>query len=333
MRPYRFASLLLAATVASHCGEGGNPIGPSPTPTTAAATPEAARAYLDSLLEIMRRYSVNTATIDWDSVRAEVMAAGVERAVPDVSAGVAAALQLVGDDESYYVGRDGRTIGPPPFGGCGAAPSGALTVPDSIGYVRIGGCPCQTAAEATRFAESIQEAIRAADREGLAGWIVDFRGNGGGNMWPMIAGVGPVLGEGIIGWIIYNDREYEREYVAGGAQSFGEVFARVPSPYALHAPYPKVAVLTDGSVVSAGEAVVIFFKGRPRTRSFGTPTCGHQHLQLPFPLGDGATLFLVAGQHADRSRRRYGGALHPDEIIADPREPLDRAVTWLLGRE
>jgi hypothetical protein len=333
MHPCRFVSLLLAATIASHCSESGGPVGPSPTATTAAATPAAARAYLDSLLEIMRRYSVNTATIDWELVRAQVMAVGVEREVPDVRAGVAAALPLLGDHESYYLGRDGRTIGPPPVGGCGATQPGALTVPDSIGYVRVPACSCQTAAEATRFAESIQADIRAADRDGLAGWIVDFRGNGGGNMWPMIAGVGPVLGEGIIGWIVYNDREYEREYVGGGAQSFGDVFARVPSPYTVRAPYPKVAVLTDESVVSAGEAVVIFFKGRPATRSFGVPTCGHQHLQQSFSLSDGATLHLVTGQHADRLKRRYGGPLQPDEIIPDPREALDRAVSWLQGRD
>lgn len=195
------------------------------------------------------------------------------------------------------------------------------------------GCLCQSGVEATRFAESIQQAISEADRDGLAGWIVDFRGNGGGNMWPMIAGVGPVLGEGIIGWIVYNNREYEREYVNGGAQSFGEVFAHVPSPYTLRAPYPKVAVLTDGSIASAGEAVVIFFKGRLRTRSFGTPTCGHHHLQQRFSVGDGATLYLVSGQHADRLKRRYGGPLHPDEVIADPGEAVARAVAWLQGRD
>jgi len=39
----------------------------------------------------------------------------------------------------------------------------------------------------------------SADRDDLIGWIVDLRGNGGGNMWPMLAGVGPVLGEGVVG--------------------------------------------------------------------------------------------------------------------------------------
>ena len=59
-----------------------------------------------------------------------------------------------------------------------------------------------------------------ADRPGLIGWIVDLRTDGGGNMWPMMAGLGPILGEGIMGWIVYNNREYEREYRAGGAMQF-----------------------------------------------------------------------------------------------------------------
>ena len=60
-------------------------------------------------------------------------------------------------------------------------------------------------------------------------------------MWPMIAGLGPILGEGIMGWIVYNNREYEREYRNGAALSLGEAFARVAVPYTLIKPAPRVA--------------------------------------------------------------------------------------------
>ena len=49
-------------------------------------------------------------------------------------------------------------------------------------------------ADSVGFAISIENQIRAADAPDLAGWIVDLRGNTGGNMWPMIAGVGSTLG-------------------------------------------------------------------------------------------------------------------------------------------
>jgi C-terminal processing protease CtpA/Prc len=35
------------------------------------------------------------------------------------------------------------------------------------------------------------------DQGNLAGWIVDLRNNGGGNMWPMLTGIGSILGEGV----------------------------------------------------------------------------------------------------------------------------------------
>ena len=259
-----------------------------------------------------------------------VAAAGNAGTIPELYPAIEVALRLLGDHESYYQ-RAGTLLGPAPGGGCSAAALTPHEIPDMIGYVKVASCDCQGSA-ATQFAESVQLAIPVADRIGLVGWIVDLRGNFGGNMWAMIAGIGPVLGEGVIGWIIYNDREYEREYRNGAATSFGETFASVATPYTLARQYPKVAVLTDGVVASAGEAIVVFFRGRPDSRSFGTPTCGHHHLQQAFSLTDGATLFLVSGQHADRTKRKHGGSIGPDEMVSDPREAVNRAIAWLLAR-
>jgi hypothetical protein len=302
------------------------PTAPSLPPE--AANPQAARAHLDALLTTMETYSVNKAAIDWSDFRSQVVAAaGNAETVPQLDSAIVLALRLLGDQESYYQ-RGGLTLGPPPVGGCaGGAPTPG-DIPDTIGYVKVAACACQGTA-ATQFAQSIQQAIRTVDRAGLVGWIVDLRGNFGGNMWPMIAGIGPVLGEGIIGWIVYNDREYEREYRDGAATSFGDTFASVTDPVTLLEPYPKVAVLTDGGVASSGEAITVFFKGRPRTRSFGTLTCGHHHLQQAFFLPGGAVLFLVSGQHADRTKRRYGGPISPDEIVSNPHDAVDRAIAWL----
>ena len=321
--------VLLAALVAG-CGQDrSGPSSPSPVPST--GTTISANAYLDALLDIMRAYSINTATIDWASFRTEVLtAAGAAQTIPDTYPAIGVALRLLDDSQSYYTGRDGRTIGPPPVGGCQAATPNTSTLPDTIGYVKVEPCDCQGNV-GNQFAESIQRAIRAADRPGLVGWIVDLRGNYGGNMWPMIAGVGPVLGEGIVGWIVYNDREYEREYRDGAARSFGDVFAQVGAPYTLLHEHPKVAVLTDGVVASAGEAIVVYFKSRPGTRSFGTPTCGHHHLQQDFRLSDGATLFLASSQHTDRAKRRYAARIDPDEIIVDTGKAVSRAIAWLQG--
>lgn len=328
------ALVLVAALATPGCGaDRVGPVEPSPIPPTATPTanPEATKAYVDALLGTMETYSVNKGAIDWPSFRTQVVAsAGDARTIPDLYPAIGVALRLLGDHESYYMTGGGALVGPAPVGGCGAAAPTPHSLPDTIAYVKVASCDCEGSA-ATQFAESIHRAIKAADRVGLAGWIVDLRGNFGGDMWSMIAGIGPVLGEGTIGWIVYNDREYEREYRNGAAISFGETFASVADPYALLKDYPRVAVLTDGIVASSGEAIVVVFRGRPGTRSFGTPTCGHHHLQQEFRLSDGASLFLVSGQHADRTKKRYGGPIDPDEVIAEPGEAVNRAVAWLLG--
>jgi len=305
------------------------PTATPPTQPTPTAISQVAKAYLDAALEILQAYSFNKDTIDWTSFRTEVFAAaGVAQTISDTYPAFNVAIRLLNDHETYYSPRNAAPIGPSPVGGCGGLAATAPRLPDTVGYVKVASCVCQGTA-VTQFAESIQRAIKAADRADLAGWIVDLRGNGGGNMWPMIAGVGPVLGEGIVGWIVYNNREYEREYRDGAATSFGEAFARVSTPYRPLHEYPKVAVLTDGGVVSAGEGIVVFFKGRPATRSFGTPTCGHHHLLEEFRLSDGAVLVLNTARHADRTKRRYAGPIQPAEIVADPAQAAERAVAWL----
>jgi hypothetical protein len=301
----------------------------TPGPAQVVANPEAARAHLNAVLSTMQTNSINRDTIDWASFRTEVLAAaGEPRTLADVHPAILTALRLLGDGQSYYQVSAGTLIGPSPVGGCvGGAPA-PTALPATIGYFKVGMCDCFGSA-VDQYAESVQRAIRDADRPGLVGWIVDLRGNIGGNMWAMIAGVGPVLGEGIIGWVQYNDREYEREYRDGAALSLSEPFARVKSAYRLINEQPKVAVLTDGGVSSSGEAVTVFFRGRPATRSFGTSTCGHHHLQHSFHFTDG-TLFLVTNQHADRQKRRYAGSITPDELVTDANETVTRAVAWLL---
>ena len=322
----RSAAALLVTISALGCG-GSEP--PLPTPTSAQGTEWVSR-YLDELLDIMEAESVHSKSIDWAHLRAEVFAtAAAAQTIPAAYPAIGLALQSLNDFESFYTARSGRRVGPSPEPACVAGPEPVPAVPDGIGYVRVESCACEGIAEANQFAEWIQQAIRAADRPGLVGWIVDLRAVGGGNMWPMMAGLGPVLGEGIVGWIVYNNREYEREYRDGAALSLGEAFARVAAPYTLREPFPKVAVLTGGLTNSAGEATAVWFKGRPGARSFGTPTCGHHHLLQSFQMSDGALLTLKTANNADRLKRSYAGPDSPDEQYADPAHAVNRAIEWL----
>lgn len=327
------SSWLLAVLLAAYAcaDEATLPTSPSSN-SPGASNPAAVAAHLEEMTRIMRAEAANAGVVDWERFRAEVSAAAsTAQTIPAAYPAIEVALGLLNDFESHYVGADRRLLGPSPEPACTLSPADVPPLPDTIGYVKVNGCPCPEGPSANGYAEALQAAIRKADRPGLAGWIVDLREDGGGNMWPMMAGLGPILGEGIMGWIVYNNREYEREYRGGAALSLNEPFARVDDPYELLKGAPKVAVLTGGGTNSAGEAITVWFRGRPDTRSFGSGTCGHHHLLASFPMSDGATLTLKTAHNADRLKRPYAGPVEPDEIIADPVEVAGRAVAWLLN--
>ena len=88
-------------------------------------------------------------------------------------------------------------------------------LPSGVGYVRVEGnfhSPLST----RELADQLQAAVQAQDRAGLVGWIVDLRQNGGGDMWPMLAGVGPVLGDGPAGSFVFPAGDDHAARRAGG---------------------------------------------------------------------------------------------------------------------
>jgi C-terminal processing protease CtpA/Prc len=145
----------------------------------------------------------------------------------------------------------------------------------------------------------------------------------------MIAGVGPVLGEGVAGYFIDpTGAETAWAYRDGAAWEGDVANQRVDVPYRLKRERPRVAVLIDNRVASSGEAVVISFKGRPDARSFGDRTCGLSTANALYPLSDGATLNITEATMADRTRTRFGYSVHPDEPVP-ANQLVERAVAWL----
>jgi hypothetical protein len=314
---------LMVSVGAAACGGRSAPAEPTGPPS------EQASAYLDELIGVMKAHSINRLTIDWAAFRASVFArADGAQSIPDTYPAIQVALDALGDGHSVYYAATGRVLGATRRAICGRPGADTPGVPDGIGYVKVPAFS-GTAEQATAFANDLQHTIMSGDRADLIGWIVDVRGNGGGNMWPMIAGVGPVLGEGVAGYFIDPvGVETAWEYRDGAAWEGGVANERVAAPYRLMRDRPRVAVLTDSSVASSGEAVVASFRGRPDTRSFGDRTCGLSTANAPYPMSDGATLNITEAVMADRTRTRYGSSIQPDEAVPGL-QLVERASAWL----
>jgi carboxyl-terminal processing protease len=188
-----------------------------------------------------------------------------------------------------------------------------------IGYVEV---PHAVVADisspaAAALATRLQQVILEVDREPTCGWIVDLRRNTGGNHWPMLAGIGPVLGEGEVGLFTGRRGPGTRwAYEGGAALASGQAVVKpTGAPYILERPMPPVAVLTGPLTGSAGETMAVAFRGRADTRTFGEPTHGVPTNNWGMTLSDGAQIWLSAEVYADRTGQTYDDRIAPDEPV------------------
>jgi carboxyl-terminal processing protease len=195
---------------------------------------------------------------------------------------------------------------------------------------------------ANAYAETTQQLIRDLDQVPIRGWVIDLRRNLGGNMWPMITGVGPILGEGE--WVLFvapqaQEIAFYRRGQSGIAPS--TVCSELEHPYQLKYPQPPVAVLLSQLTLSSGELMALSFCGQPHTRSFGEPTWGVPTANEDKELSDGELILLTTHWGADRSGQTHSGPLVPDyfvnvswtqlNTVDDP--VLREAVQWLHTEE
>jgi carboxyl-terminal processing protease len=198
--------------------------------------------------------------------------------------------------------------------------------------------------EFVAFETKVQRILAELDQAHPAGWVVDLRGNVGGNMWPMLGGIGPLLGEGDNLGEFTDMAEFSTWQYRKGVAAEIENGKPIPFPAVEGVPChidgsPNVAVLVDRSTGSSGEAMAVAFRGRPHTRFFGEHTQGASTVNQTITLSDGATLWLTVGVQADRNGRQYIDGLAPDEAfpsatqaVAPAQDPVVQAALKWLGR-
>lgn len=203
-------------------------------------------------------------------------------------------------------------------------------------YINMPHCGSGDEVSLVQFADSLQNLIELLDHPKVKGWVLDLRENDGGNCWPMLTGIGPVLGNGICGHFIYADEAISWFYKDGssGMGDYPRLSVSRPA-YELIQKNPKVAVLTSKETGSSGEVVAAAFMNRPNTRLIGQATAGYCTANSNFLLPDGAMVFLATSVYADRNQNIIHPNIIPD-ITVDQEEgkdaELEKALEWLKGK-
>ncbi|NAS31883.1 peptidase S41 [Flavobacteriaceae bacterium R38] len=284
--------------------------------------------YLNRIIDVMEVNSINRNTIDWLTFRSRVIEAAEGATSRDeLDTAITLALTLLGDNHSSYIKSDGTSLIGERDLDCSTQPARTISL-DNIGYIKVTAFSGNRL-QADQYATNLQNAIKNQDTPDLIGWIVDLRNNSGGNMWPMIAGTGPILGEGTAGAFVFPGRNDQNwGYFDGAGVNGGNELAKVSGPYTLINPNSKVAVLTNRRTASSGEAVTVAFRGKFNTRSFGEATCGVSTSNRLFDLGENTFLNLTTLYFADRNGNVYDNGIVPDEIIEDQNELQTRLEEW-----
>jgi C-terminal processing protease CtpA/Prc len=184
-----------------------------------------------------------------------------------------------------------------------------------IGYISVPWIATTDDVICTGYADSLQSLIRTFDDEGVNKWIIDLRNNTGGNCWPMLAGLGPLLGNGIHGYFVSSKETIPISYKNGVVMQGKQARCIVTNPHTLDHNKNSIIILTGKKTSSAGEIVALTFKGRDNVYLYGEPTAGLTTANATYSLSDGSMLVLTVCKEADRNGKMVEGKIHPDELI------------------
>jgi carboxyl-terminal processing protease len=192
---------------------------------------------------------------------------------------------------------------------------------EKLAYVRLEGFSSGAHAE-------VYKALRAAEKDKVAGIVFDLRGNPGGLVDEARLVASGFLSDGEI--VTTRGRSVEEQ-----------VYRATGDPVA---PKTPLVVLVDRSSASASEIVAGALQDRDRAKLVGTRTFGKGVFQEVVPLDEGGALDITVGQYFLPSGRNLGGkgtargkGLKPDVAAKDdPKTPgrdeaLERAYAVLAG--
>ncbi len=307
--------------------------------------------YLLEALLMLQHNHYRSDDADWDVLRAEaaeVFYAG-GRNIPAAHAAIRHVIEGLGERHSYLATPDmvaadrAYALGQNSSESVESADDAGRTEPapqpvpiwravnGGIGYVALPALNMNRGGSelAARYAAALTDGLSQLDEDASCGWIVDLRGNEGGNMWPMLAGLDPLLGEAPFGFFIQRGRELPWARTADGIATVQEVHAAIAPAFELRNADKPLAVVLSGRTSSSGEMVALALIGRDGVRTFGQPSGGYSTANSTYPLADGAMLVITVANAADRTGQVADGPLIPDSEHSYEQASFS-AREWLL---
>jgi len=282
-------------------------------------TPE---LYAESAIDFMESRSLFRDRIDWNHLREQALLAIPPHSAPRYSWEaypainmVLDAIKSVGGDIHNRLTVNKRTVRQDmPRTAPG---SSGLVIENTIGYLNVPGVS-GTAPASASFSESLSELIDQMTDHARSGWIVDLRDNPGGDMYPALWGLLPIMNQGNL--LSIHPPTGEATYLSQdrpGMLSLHGVPLSSPMPTsaensARRAVLLPIAVLVNSNTASAGEAIMLALRSSSASFAFGLPTAGAMTGPSGLSLVDGAELTVSTWWIGSAN-----GGIYPHSYIPD----------------
>lgn len=302
---------------------------------TAKAGPPSApvKAYLQNVMTLVKKHALVADSISWTQAQAELMsfARGMQTKTETypLIGYLLGLMRHYGDNHSFFIPPQIATSlqadQPGEPGSQGPLPQ-TRYLGDGVGYVAVPGFMAMNRKREMVFARLIQNLIRQLDSsQRISRWVVDVRGNTGGNIIAMTAGLMPLYGKQV------------PAYTKKMAKRFYKGDPIVERPYQLRQVADRVAVLLDEQTASSGEGIALSFIGLPNVRSFGQHSAGYTTANDSHKLSNGVLLVIAELVNEDRRGKPYRHGIPPDDEVKGMPTPssdptLEAAKSWLVNK-
>ena len=270
--------------------------------------------YVRHCIRIMDRYGLYSDTPEWKAQKKEfIAAADTVSTLGWANYLVYQAVQVAGGKHSALMAPVRNTVNYPEF-----APE-AKMLEGGIAYVKL---PEHSGAQVSDSLYAYSVLHFLLENSSAAGVVIDLRDNYGGNMYPMISAVSPLLPDGEI--LQFKGKKRTTPVMLDFVLRVVGIEASEIRKFPEGTP---VAILTNGMTASSGEATLLCFRGLDNTRTFGSTTAGFASANRSFPLKNGYSLVLTTGCDVART-----GEVFCDDPIAPDVETetsLEDAISWI----
>ena len=202
-------------------------------------------------------------------------------------------------------------------------------ISDTYAYIEIRACNALDSTSSKAYADSLLALTNALYRLKPSGWIIDLRSNTGGNLYPMLAGLSPLLGEGVLGYHLYPDGVKEPWYVFMNVNNADESSSQLLDSLHQFPAKERIVVLIGAGTGSAGEGLLLSFMGDERVKVIGEPTFGVATGNRMVFLQDSAVLNITDSYMTDRNGNYSTGKLEPDVLTGEAVQTYDLAYKWI----